>query len=181
MQPEWTRVCTSKRKDGRPCAGPAVTGSDKCRMHLGGRARPVIDEATAERDARAALAALDVAPIGDSLRQLALLAGQAVAWKNMMAERVNMLAGLRYEGTGAGEQLRAEVALWERALDRCEKFLVSMARLNIDDRLAKVTEAQVDLIERAVSAALADAGLGLEALDRARKVVGRHLRAVPSG
>ena len=179
MQPTWTRVCTSNRKDGRPCAGPAVTGADKCRMHLGKKARPVIDEARAERNARAALAALDVQPVSDPLRELALLAGQVVAWKDAIAEQVNTLTGLRYEGNGAGEQLRAEVALWERALDRCRAVLVDIARLDLGAKMAAITEAQAALVEKAVMAALADAGLDLEATERARRVIGRHLRAVP--
>jgi hypothetical protein len=174
--------CTGKRRNGSPCAAYAINGSTVCWAHGGNLPRVKAKAAVslAQEQARAELAALDVEPVGDPLRQLALLAGQAVAWKDTMAERVNMLAGLRYEGAGAGEQLRAEVALWERALDRCGKFLVSMARLRIDDRLAKVTEAQADLIERAVTAALASEGLDLAAQDRARHVVSRHLRAVPA-
>jgi hypothetical protein len=133
--------------------------------------------AAARQQAGAELAALDVAPVGDPLAQLALLAGQAVAWKDAMAGRVNHLAGLRYEGTGSGEQLRAEVALWERALDRCERVLVAMARLNIDERLVKITEGQADLMEKALRATLAEIGLDLEEQERAARALGRHLRS----
>jgi hypothetical protein len=133
--------------------------------------------AAARQQAGAELAALDVAPVGDPLAQLALLAGQAVAWKDAMAGRVNHLAGLRYEGTGAGEQLRAEVALWERALDRCERVLVAMAKLNIDERLAKINEAEADIMERCFRAAIADLGFDFEMQDRAGRALARHLRA----
>ncbi len=123
-------------------------------------------------------AALDASPVTDPLAALAGLAGQVLAWRDEMASQVNALTSLRYEAEN-GEQRRAEVALWERAPDRAERVLVAMVRLNIDERQVAVTEAQADMIERAVSAALADAGLDLEAQDRARRVVGRHLRAVP--
>jgi hypothetical protein len=173
--------CGGTNRDGRPCGNAAGKGTDhvgagNCANH-GGCTRSGRMAAVREQ-ARAELAALDVDPVGDPLTQLALLAGQVLAWRDSMADRVNDLGSLRY-GTEGGEQLRAEVALWERALDRAERVLVAMARLNIDERLARITEAQVDLVEKAVTAALASEGLDPEAQDRARRVVGRHLRAVP--
>ena len=173
--------CGGTNRAGRPCGNAAGKGTDhvgagNCANH-GGCTRSG-RMAAAREQARAELAALDVAPVGDPLRQLALLAGQVLAWRDSMAGRVNALGSLRY-GTDGGEQLRAEVALYERSLDRAERVLVAMARLNIDERLAAVTEAQASIIERAVTAALASEGLDLAAQDRARRVVGRHLRAVP--
>jgi hypothetical protein len=171
--------CLGKRRDGSACGAYAINGGTRCWAH-GGQLPGVRARAAqniTEQKAAATLARLDVAPVGDPLTALAEVAGQAVAWKNVMADRLNELTSLRYEGHGTGEQLRAEVALWERALDRCEKFLVSMARLNIDDRLAKVTEAQAAMIEQALKAGLAEAGLeDLETQDRAARAVARHLR-----
>lgn len=51
MQPQGWRICTGHRKDGLPCEGAAVTGSDKCRMHLGKKAGPVAAAAKAEAKA----------------------------------------------------------------------------------------------------------------------------------
>lgn len=167
------RTCDGRRKDGTPCKGPAVRGSTKCRMHLGKRATAV----RVEREARDALARLDVAPVDDPLTELAQITGQVVAWKDVVADRVNELNSIRYSTEG-GEQLRAEVALFERALDRCEKFLTAMARLRIDERLAKVTEQQAELVANAVTAALADLGLEPQVREEARRGVVRHLRAV---
>lgn len=178
MQQPWRRTCNGNRKDGSPCNGPAVTGADKCRMHLGKRAQPVIDEARIERQIRAELARLDVPPVENALTELAKIAGQVVAWKDMLAEKVNALSSLRYEGVGAGEQLRAEVALWERALDRCGKFLVDIAKLDIDERLARVTEQQAEQVSSALTAVLAEMGLSQEQQRAARSGVARHLRAV---
>jgi hypothetical protein len=70
------------------------------------------------------------------------MSGQVVAWKNAIAGLVNELPALRYSSAEGSEQMRSEVALWERALDRCEKVLTAMARLNIDERLARVSEEQ---------------------------------------
>jgi hypothetical protein len=137
--------------------------------------RKVVDE-----QIRAQLACLDVAPIADPLSELAKIAGQVVAWKDMLADKVNDLNSLRYSTEG-GEQLRAEVALWERAMDRCEKFLTAMARLNIDERLARISERQADIIIKAVTATLAERGLSPEEQAEARRDVARRLRVASSG
>jgi hypothetical protein len=174
--------CIGKRRNGSACGAYAINGSTVCWAH-GGQLPRVKAKAAAnitEQQVQRQLATLDVSPVGDPLHQLAILAAQMLAWRDSMADKVNHLTSLRYQseseyGEGA-EQLRAEVALWERALDRCERVLVAMAKLNIDERLARVTEQQLARIEAAVTAALAGEGLDLEAQARARHVVGRHLR-----
>ena len=155
------RYCTAKRKDGSPCRGAAMRGIDKCRMHAGRKATAVRLEA----EARAELARLDVPPVDDPLSELARVCGQVLAWKDSMAGRVAQLTSLRYENENGGEQLRAEVALWERALDRCERFLTAMARLNIDERLARISEARAEVIIAVFTAALERAGIEGEQLD----------------
>ena len=104
-------------------------------MHLGKKTAPVI----AEHQARKALARLDVPPVDNPLEALGKVAGEVIAWKDVLADRVNELTSLRYS-TESGEQLRAEVVLWERALDRCERFLSAMARHNVDERIAALNE-----------------------------------------
>jgi hypothetical protein len=133
-----------------------------------------------EQTARRELAKLDVGPVSDYLGAFAEVTGQVLAWKDVAARMVNDLDGLRYEsfGNGGGEQLRSEVALWERALDRCEKFLSAMARMNIDERLARVTERQMDMLTAAMTAALTEMGLGPEEVRDVRVRVARHLRSV---
>lgn len=121
-----------------------------------------------DEEARKQLARLDVPPVEDPLSELAKVCGQVLGWKDTMAGMVNDLDGrLRYEGKGdaGGEQLRAEVALWERALDRCERFLTAMARLNIDERLTRIAEAQAAIILDVFSAALEQAGITGEQAD----------------
>lgn len=153
--------CKGHCSDGRPCANYAMNGSAVCSVH-GGRApqvRAAARRRVLERGAAAELARLDVEPVADPLTQLALLTAQAIAWKDVLAGKVNELTSLRYEGDGSGEQLRAEVALWERALDRCERFLTAMARLNIDERLAEIDERQGHVIVSFIVAALERFGI----------------------
>jgi hypothetical protein len=143
------RLCTARRKDGTPCRGPAVRGADKCRMHLGKRVAQVRLEYESARQ----LARLNLPPVDDPLTELARVAAEVVAWKDAMGVKVSALTSLRYEA-GQGEQLRSEVALWERALDRCERFLGVMARLNIDERLTAISEAQAIAVIAALDAGL---------------------------
>jgi len=138
-----------------------MRGADKCRMHVGRRAQAVKLEA----EAADALARLDLPAVEDPLSELAKVCAQVLGWKDRLAERVNNLSSLRYEGEGSGEQLRAEVALWERSLDRCERFLTAMARLDIDERLARISEARAEVIISVFTIALERAGIDGELLD----------------
>lgn len=151
-----------------------MKGTNVCLAH--GGAAPQVAAAARRRavqaDAEAVLIRLDVEPLEDPLSQLAQLAGQAKAWMDVMGARVNTLSSLRYEGTGAGEQLRAEVGLFERAMDRLERFCVSMARLNIDERLAEISETQSRVIASFVMAALGRFGIDIQDEETNRIVMG---------
>lgn len=160
--------CGGTNRQGAPCGHPAGwgtshPGSGNCKHH-GGSSPNGRKHAVAEQ-ARAELARLDVPPVEDPLSELARVCGQVLAWKDMLAAKVNALTSLRYEGEGSGEQLRAEVALWERALDRCERFLTAMARLNIDERLASISEARAEVIITVFTVALERAGIEGDLLD----------------
>jgi hypothetical protein len=172
--------CTSPRKNGRgQCHGSLVAGSDRCRMHLGKRAPAAIAEAKLNEQAAAELARLDVPAVADPFYELCRLAGQAVAWKDAMAAKVNELTELRYEDAKGGEQLRSEIALWERALDRCLATLTALARLNIDDRMVGIREKTAAMLEQALDRALAKACRGdIELMAEARVEYRRHLRIV---
>lgn len=173
--------CRGTNRQGRPCGNPAGKGTDhygtgNCASHGGatrtGRAAALNEQAARE------LARLDVPPVTDPLTELARLAAQAVAWKDNMAARVNELSSLRYESESGGEQLRAEIALWERALDRCISTLAAMAKLNIEERLAGVRKQTADMLERALDSALKASGADMDGRQRARDEFRRNLRVV---
>lgn len=178
MQLVWNRICNGKRKDGKPCQGPAVTGSDKCRMHLGKKAGPVIAEARAVQAAQEAVMRLGFEPVADPLAALADVAGELVAVKDALREHVERLTQIRTLSAEGTEQVRAELGAYQQALRDTVGVLATMARLNIGERMAKVSEAQLELMEGALRYALQDAGLGLEQQDRAAHVFTSHLRAV---
>lgn len=147
--------CSGQRSDGQPCGNYPIKGGTVCGYH-GGKApqvRAKARERQAEEQAKKELARLDVPPVDDPLSELARITGQVIAWKDAIAVKVNELTSLRYS-TETGEQLRAEVGLLERAFDRCEKFLTAMARLNIDERLAAISEQRAEMIMSVLTAAL---------------------------
>ncbi|ACU71766.1 hypothetical protein Caci_2857 [Catenulispora acidiphila DSM 44928] len=137
------------------------------------------------------------APVDNPLTELANLAGRARAWMELLQGRVEKLLedfddaeerrdreggnaknrGIRYQA-GAGEQLRAEVSLYERSMDRLGKFLADYGRLGIDERLAKITESQAERVIAAIDAALAHAGVTGKVATEAKQVAARRLRAV---
>jgi len=174
--------CGADRRNGEGlCRLPAGRGTSHegtghCSWH--GGASPSGIMSALNKQAAAELARLDVPPVTDPLTELARLAGQAVAWKDAMAAKVNELASLRYESATGGEQLRAEIALWERSLDRCISTLGAMARLNIEDRLAGIKRRTADMLELALTQALQKSGADLAGQAAAREEFRRNLRIV---
>jgi len=184
--PTGRRRCQrrSKNSGGEQCGAIAMNGQDVCRFHGGAskQARAAaarrVAEAELTEQTRRALAVLDVAPVDNPLTALSELAGQVVAWKDALAARVNELERIRFTDDKGAEQLRAEVALYERAMDRCINVLATIGRLKIDERLAAISEKQADLVITAIEAALAYAGITGEQAADAKKVAARHLRSV---
>ena len=78
----------------------------------------------------------------------------------------------------SGEQVRAEIVVWERALDRAITVLAALARLGIDERLARIEEAQALMVRKAFAAGLEEIGIGPEQRAVAASVVAKHLRLV---
>jgi len=176
------RECRHHRKDGQPCHQYRLVGGlDACRKH-GGKTLEQLREdgraATLERQAAAALARLDVTPVTDPLTELARLAAQAVAWKDVMAAKVNELTQIRYEGGQGTEQVRSEIVLWERALDRCISTLTAIVRLNIEGRMAAVREATARMLEQALDSALEASGADLAGKAKARQTFRANLKVV---
>jgi len=141
-------------------------------MHLGKKAAPVI----AAHEALVELARRGVQPVDNPLAALAGLAGEIVTVKDIFRERVARLQeeSWRYQDDKGGEQLRAELALYERALDRSARVLADIARLKIDERLAAITEAQGQMVAAVIVAVLERLDLGEQA-GRVRELVAVEL------
>jgi hypothetical protein len=163
------------KRTGQPCQKWPVKGHLVCRNH--GAASPQAQAKAAERAVEAevqqemakAIERYGITAVEDPLTALKLMAGEVLAWKDAIREHVHRLTDLRYGGE-YGEQLRAEGAVFERAMDRCVSTLGVIAKLNIDDRLAAVTERQAQMLEDALFAAFDAAGLTMADVDTKRSV-----------
>lgn len=161
--------------------GTPHPGSGRCKLHGGCMPNVVKAELNRaiEREARTAFGRLaEVStPVDNPLSALAELAGHVTAWMTFCGERVAALEQLAYSGI-AGEQIKGEIVLWERALDRCNTVLGTYARLNIDERLATISERQAEIVLAAIDAALDAVAVPRERRPDAKRAAARHLHAV---
>jgi hypothetical protein len=167
---------------GQRCGKRALDDADFCGFHMKGMT-PLDDgrkgQMTLYRIHQASKAeGIDTTVVANPLQSLLEVAAEAMALKDELKRQVLELEtnAWRYEGV-AGEQIRGEIILYERALDRIARLLVTITRLGIEERLARVEERQARLIEAAVAGALADTGLPAVTQDLAREAVSRRLRA----
>jgi muconolactone delta-isomerase len=176
--------CGAKTRQGGECQQPAMQGQARCRMH-GGKTPRVMAAAQrrlAEDRVRRALDEVGVREIDNPLAELKSLTAEVVAFKDLAAAHVAALED-RLASTDAkgSEQVRAQVELYERALDRSGKFLEMWARLGIDAMLAemqvKVTEAQAALIGKGFDAYRTAAGVTAEQHTQGMEALARVIRA----
>jgi hypothetical protein len=176
------RLCGGRKRQGAgTCTQPAGWGTDHvgagaCKLH--GGCVPNHQGAAVAELARIAVGKLGFEPVGDPLAYLAATAGELVAIKDRLREHVERLTEYRTLSAEGTEQIRAELSAYQQALRDTVSVLAVMARLNIGERMAKVSEAQMVLMETALRASLDELGLGLEEQDRGARAFTRHLRAV---
>jgi hypothetical protein len=149
-RPEVVARCGRQTRSGEPCKRWPITGGTVCPSH-GGAARQVkraADARDVEQRAARFVSRLEVAPVRNPLSVLAQITGEAIQLKNVLLEVVDALTAKTIRSTSAfgGEELRADLAAYERSLDRVAKFAIAMARLNLDERLVAVDEATVAML-----------------------------------
>ena len=172
------------------CRRPAGWGTDHvgigtCKLH-GGTTKSHRAQAAAiivDTGAREAVRRQGVTPVHDPIAQLSLLAGEVVALKDVLGTKVAELRSWSYRGEGQEEEVSVLVTLYERALAQCHRVLSDMARLDLDTRLVRLSEAQANLLQQVIEAVLTSPEVDLDQ-DRqtvARTVLGKELTRVASG
>jgi hypothetical protein len=180
------RCKATAKSTGERCARSAIKGGAVCRAHGGGSSRVKAAAARRTVEARAARAVQAEAdavlahhadrPVENPLDGLARLATEVTAFKDALAARVNALERIRFEDMKGTEQLRAEVTLYERALDRTAKLLETMVRLDFEKRMVALSEAQAGLVEQVIRGVLQDLDLSSEQAEKVPEVVPARLR-----
>lgn len=168
------------------CREYAEIGGDYCKGHspgkrqrvqlqllqgqVAGRAHQIIRE----NGTRLA----EAQPVSDPYAELMAVTGEMREWKNILRELVEKLENrLRYS-TDHGEQLRAEVALYNAALKDLAGVLTAIGRLNLDARMVGIHKQTVDMLERALDLALERAKVPLEAKQDARDTFRANIKVV---
>jgi hypothetical protein len=177
--PSPRRCTATSSRTGERCRAHPVLGATVCVAH-GGRA-PQVRAAAARRLAdaklRKALDQVEVREVDDALAEFRRLMSEVVAFKDLAAAHVAALEDrIRSTDHVGAEQLRAEVSLYERALDRAGKLLGDWVRLGIEERMARVHEAQAAALGAALDKGLAAAGVTVDQRRRAIEVVREELR-----
>jgi hypothetical protein len=131
----------------------------------------------AEEQARRSLAEQGVREISDPIDEMWRLCEEAVAFKDFCAAHVARLEDrLRFVDAKGAEQLRSEVVLYERAMDRAERFLGNWARLGMEERLVRVREAQASALGKCLDRTMDAIGLPAEWRERLRVELAAQLR-----
>lgn len=116
----------------------------------------------------------------DTVTEMDRLAAEAIVFKDVCRDRLDTLLTndeIRYKGN-AGEQLRAEVALYERALDRCNTILSTNVRLNIHEKKIELEKAKAVLVASAFRETLNEAGLTKEASQHLMRIFSQKMLAI---
>lgn len=146
-------TCTARAKaTGERCQRAPIRGGTVCYVH--GGASPAVKAAAARRlavfeaeaEAENFIAFESYGGVTDPLQMMAELAERALATERALAARVNFLAQddrLRYKAHGAGtEQIRAEVALWERWAKQAAHLADRLAAHNWEAKRVVMAEKQ---------------------------------------
>lgn len=190
----WAVRCdfVSDHENATRCSNWAMRGLRRCRHHGGAAARDIGEQHMQDRitrhrlrqladahgveakDAQRARKAAEFNP----LAELQSLAIEVIAMKDYLLERVELLRETDWTHVDriGVDQVSAEVQLYERALERTSRLLVDLGRLNLDERLVKVTERQGDLVAEVLEKVLSQLGLEDDTRQRARAGLAAEFR-----
>jgi hypothetical protein len=156
-----------------------MSGQRTCYLH-GGKTPGSLAKA-AERRAEAAtrltLYRDGITPVTNVLEAFQQVVSETVAFKDVLERRVGELAAgeWRFTDEKGGEQLRSEISLYERAMDRAGKFLEAWAKLGLEERMVKLEESKVAIVVAAFLASLEESGASGEVAEKMREVFARRL------
>lgn len=187
--------CVSPRKGGRgDCHSPRmVRGTDKCRMHLGRKAAPVIAEAKAEAAARKAVVTFglprDISAIDALMEEVRWTAGH-VAWLRGQVQALEADAltwGVREQSeknatefAGTDTTYAAMPNTWLELYYRERKHLVEVTKAaitaGIEERRVRLEEAKGQLVAEIIKRVTGRLGLSAEQAAILPKIASEELR-----
>lgn len=184
-EPKGTGIpCGGKKRNGSGlCTQAAGWGTDhpgfgKCKLHGGSVPNGV--KAAANEEGRYLLGVLVPSrePVDDPTAELRRVGAIVLSWLEACQDTIEHLKAFRYEGATGVEQLRSEVPVFERAMDRATLLLATLAKLGLDEREVAVSEAKAQMLLRALEAGLAENGIVGPQASAVKLATGRHLKVV---
>lgn len=178
--------CKAKAKQTQKrCGNYPLPGQEVCGMH-GGRAPAALAKAqqrlaTAKitKDAEAVLAHEGILSVEDPLDELGKLASASTAMMKALGARVNDLKGdLEHYGSEYSPVLKAEVALYERAMDRTHRLLDSLVKHGYAERQITIAESEALLVAGVIRRVVAGLGLTPAQQDQAQSLLAEEFRAL---
>lgn len=198
--------CVSPRKHGRgECHGPAIKGTNACRLHCGRKAKEAKARGRATITAWNAAAAvpdvdyrmavlgvlqmtwLRLAAYSDLLRRQVAVEGDIALPDSVdtSTTKVSGLIGYRYGAAGKegrifaqSEEIRALVALESAERDKVVKYAKVAHDMGISDRLTNLAERWGDVVAIRISAMLEELHLTPEQSIRVPALISTHLGAI---
>lgn len=169
-------VTNRETLEQRQCGKNALRGLDKCHVHGAGHpaAKAMGERIMQDRVEQHRLKqlieqhGLSEEEALNPLLQLQKLGVETLAVKQFFLEEMAKLEDMVYDDRLGIEQVRQMVMLYERAAERASRLMVDMARLDIDNRLAKISERQGDIIATILEKVLSRLDLGDERREQAK-------------
>lgn len=176
------RRCTKIKADGERCKRPPIKGALVCQMH-GGQLPPVkkaaavaLTEARVRREISSMRDVPQMTGVNDVYTELLEVLSMCAQWRRLLGDRVSYLTNLGYSTLENGEQVRADVQLFERSLERSAKVGEMLARLNLDERKAALDERTAAQLGMCIQQILNDLNLTDEQRELAAVVAPRRVR-----
>ena len=184
--------CTRPRSRGRgTCHGSAVADSDKCRMHLGEKAAPVIAEAEARKAVETYGLPRDISPTDALLEEVRYSAGH-VAWlraKVAELEAADLVWGITEEAernatefAGVDVTRSATANMWLELYHRERKHLLDLVKtaisVGIEERRVRLEEAKGQVVAELIRRILGRLDLNDAQRDLAVQVIPEEFRRI---
>lgn len=131
--------CTAKTSSGEPCKKRPIHGGTVCATH-GGSTPQVRQKARVrllEAKLNLELEARGWAPVTNPAAELADLAGETLAFKDLAREQVNLVSSWVHEGAFDTQDIHAAVKIYVMGLEQAEKILSKMASLGLTEEFLR--------------------------------------------
>lgn len=183
--PTEKRRCKAKAKgSGNQCRRYAIPGGSVCRNHGGGA--PQVKAAAARRlaaeqlqaDSTAALAWLGEQSVTDPLDELGRLATESRSLTTALGQRVNALRELEHFDLKNSPHIKAEIELYERAMDRTHRMFDSLIKAGYMERQMKIAEDEALILSGIIRRVLQQVGVKPAGVRKATELLQQEFAAL---